>query len=294
MKRIILSLFIVLISSAISAQTTKLVFGPLEGDSAGTIVAAPNDSIALEVWVRTAPGINIVALHLPLSSNDLYIQDDSREAGDLLYPFNLWDDVRFLGPNNDPGNDGYTNQSLWANKDFDWIPFPTPDNGINTDGEWWMIAIFLMTTVEEVDNEIHYDTFILGNQDCNGDVVLVDFDTFEMDDADIEFSFAPLMLGEVLGVDDDIDLPDGFALSQNYPNPFNAKTTIGYDLPERSDVRIDIYNILGAKIATLIDETKPAGSHSVIWDAEDVSSGVYLYKIRAGEFTESRLSVLLK
>ena len=79
-----------------------------------------------------------------------------------------------------------------------------------------------------------------------------------------------------------------------YPNPFNALTTIRYNLLSASNVRIDIYDILGCKVETLIDKQQPTGYHRVIWDAGDYSSGVYFYKFQAGDFSESRKMILLK
>jgi hypothetical protein len=94
-------------------------------------------------------------------------------------------------------------------------------------------------------------------------------------------------------------LPKTFALHQNYPNPFNPITTLRYDLPETGLVNITIYDILGRQIKTLINQNQDAGFKSVIWDATNdydkpVSAGVYLYQIRAGNFVQSRKTVLLK
>ncbi len=88
--------------------------------------------------------------------------------------------------------------------------------------------------------------------------------------------------------------PQHFQLLQNYPNPFNPVTTIQYELPERSNVQITIYNLLGRVITTLVSETQDAGFKSVQWDATNVASGVYLYQIRAGEYVQTRKMVLLK
>ncbi len=96
------------------------------------------------------------------------------------------------------------------------------------------------------------------------------------------------------GIDDAPSLPAGFVLSQNYPNPFNAITSIKYNLAVASDVSIDIYDILGRKIETLIQREQPAGDHSITWDASETASGMYFYKIKAGEFVETRKMVLLK
>ncbi|MCP4580908.1 MAG: T9SS type A sorting domain-containing protein [candidate division Zixibacteria bacterium] len=89
-------------------------------------------------------------------------------------------------------------------------------------------------------------------------------------------------------------LPKDYGLSQNYPNPFNASTTIKYNLPTTSEVTIEIYDILGRKIETLLNDIKQAGYHQATWNACEVSSGLYFYRIQAGEFTESKKMVILK
>ena len=88
--------------------------------------------------------------------------------------------------------------------------------------------------------------------------------------------------------------PTAFSLSPNYPNPFNASTTIKYDLPEASDVSIEIFDILGRKVETLISGKQSAGSHSAVWNAENATSGVYFYKIKAGDYSDTKRCLLLK
>ena len=89
-------------------------------------------------------------------------------------------------------------------------------------------------------------------------------------------------------------LPTHYTLSQNYPNPFNAVTTIHYQLPAAGQVNLEVYNALGQKVATLVDSKQQAGYRSVIWDASKVSSGLYFYKLTAGDFTETRRMILVK
>jgi uncharacterized repeat protein (TIGR01451 family) len=90
------------------------------------------------------------------------------------------------------------------------------------------------------------------------------------------------------------DLPREFTLRQNYPNPFNPVTTISYDLPEAVQVRLEVFNMLGQRVATLINERQPAGEYQHSFDASALSSGTYLYRLRAGEYTESRKMMLVK
>ncbi|MEE8418233.1 MAG: T9SS type A sorting domain-containing protein, partial [candidate division Zixibacteria bacterium] len=98
-----------------------------------------------------------------------------------------------------------------------------------------------------------------------------------------------------VGIDyPDIPSPEKFSISQNYPNPFNAMTVIRYSLPEPSDVIIEIYDILGRKVETLVNEKQPVGYHQEIWDATVRSSGIYFYRIQAGDHSETRKMVLIK
>jgi hypothetical protein len=96
-------------------------------------------------------------------------------------------------------------------------------------------------------------------------------------------------------IDDVTDnLPEIFELSQNYPNPFNASTTISFSLSEQQDVTLTVYDLLGRKIVKLIENEKRAGSQQVTFNASDLSSGVYFYRLQAGDKEETRRMVLLK
>ncbi len=107
-----------------------------------------------------------------------------------------------------------------------------------------------------------------------------------------------------VGVEEEIITPSEFILYQNYPNPFNPSTTIRYAIPQTSFVSLKIYDILGRGVATLVDEEKPAGSYEVNFDANNLSTGVsarggnasgaYFYRIRAGEFVQTKKLILMK
>jgi hypothetical protein len=94
-------------------------------------------------------------------------------------------------------------------------------------------------------------------------------------------------------------MPERFALSQNYPNPFNPGTNIEYRVPVRSHVLIEVFNVLGERVCTLVDEVKPVGEHRVSWNGRNsggatVSSGAYFYRIQAGEFVATKKMLLVK
>ncbi len=88
--------------------------------------------------------------------------------------------------------------------------------------------------------------------------------------------------------------PMAYALRQNYPNPFNPSTKIAYALPEAADVTITVYNTLGQKVAVLLKAKKPAGYHSVTFNASSLSTGIYYYEIKAGDFQQIKKMVLIK
>jgi hypothetical protein len=89
-------------------------------------------------------------------------------------------------------------------------------------------------------------------------------------------------------------IPSKYSLSQNYPNPFNPSTSIKYDLPKASDVRIEVYNITGQNVEILLNQQMKAGHHEVEFNAQNFSSGVYFYKIEAGEFQDVKKMILIR
>jgi hypothetical protein len=94
-------------------------------------------------------------------------------------------------------------------------------------------------------------------------------------------------------------VPDKYALGQNFPNPFNPSTTLSYSLKQAGHVTLNIYNILGQNVRTLVDEYQDAANYTKLWDGRDdsgnnVASGVYFYRIRSGDFTDIKKMVLMK
>jgi len=89
-------------------------------------------------------------------------------------------------------------------------------------------------------------------------------------------------------------LPQRFQLEQNYPNPFNSTTQIAYELPSEEFVSLRVYNLLGQEVAVLVNERRPAGTYTVTFRASELPSGMYFYRISAGEFQQTRKLLLLR
>ncbi len=92
----------------------------------------------------------------------------------------------------------------------------------------------------------------------------------------------------------DLTTPKTYELSQNYPNPFNPSTTIEFTVPKDAAVTLKIYDVLGKEVATLVNEQKPTGTYIVNWNASNFSSGLYFYKLTAGEFNQTKKMFLVK
>jgi hypothetical protein len=93
---------------------------------------------------------------------------------------------------------------------------------------------------------------------------------------------------------DYLTIPSNFALGQNYPNPFNPTTTIEFQIPNSEFVTLEIYNILGEKVATLLSAFLLSGSHQYTWNAAEFSSGIYYYQLVAGDYKEVKKMILIK
>ena len=96
-----------------------------------------------------------------------------------------------------------------------------------------------------------------------------------------------------------VQLPSEYALYQNYPNPFNPETTIGFSLPSRTNVKLEIFDVLGRKVATLADNVRDAGRYSIHWDGKSsagvsIPSGIYFYRLVTREFVQTKRMLLMR
>ena len=100
--------------------------------------------------------------------------------------------------------------------------------------------------------------------------------------------------GQNTGVDDEMSVPNAFTLEQNYPNPFNPSTKISYTIPQSGVVTMEVFDVLGRKVADLVNEVQTAGQHFITFNGEQLSSGVYLYRLQASDLVMCKKMMLLK
>ena len=98
----------------------------------------------------------------------------------------------------------------------------------------------------------------------------------------------------VNGITNKTNIPSSFVLNQNYPNPFNPTTTIEYIIPKTRFVSLKVFDILGREIKTLVNRQELPGAYKVLFDGSGIASGVYFYRIQAGEFVATKKFILLK
>lgn len=115
------------------------------------------------------------------------------------------------------------------------------------------------------------------------------------DDFEPIYRFITFERGVSVNNEDEVGTPREFSLDQNYPNPFNPSTNINFSLPQTSKVTLNVYDMLGRKVATLLNNKQlNAANHSVKFDASALASGMYIYRIEAGSFTSTRKMMLIK
>ena len=144
----------------------------------------------------------------------------------------------------------------------------------------------LVTAISDVGELVVSGSWAIGATDGMSGVVISDANTLVID------------AGAALAIDESL-IPEVFALHQNYPNPFNPVTNIQFDIPEESEVRMEIYNLMGQRVATLVNNTLEPGFHAVKWNGtndfgKQLSSGMYIYRISANNFTSVKKLILMK
>jgi hypothetical protein len=142
---------------------------------------------------------------------------------------------------------------------------------------------YLLVSVSDTTTKVEYIRTYLPSEE-----------TAQRHNRDVSDSYTILKKGSLTDVIGSNPVPLTFALSQNYPNPFNPSTTISFDLPMGANVKLDVYNPLGQLVKTLVNAQMLSGSHSVLFDASQLPSGIYFYRLSANNYVESKKMVYLK
>lgn len=297
-KFLLLGLVVIFAFSLTSAQSNKLVYGPLVGDDASYIyVETAGDAIEVEMWVRTDPGIEnpFYGVSHALMTEDAVIATRGDVTWAPAYDTTNWERTWVDGPyfhdpsDPDPIPEGHTSQSACGL----FVVFGEPvGDPLDTGGEWELYGSFSMVTNEDAADG-QYNPFSPGWLPHSGQGTNWAYEAPPGGSEEPAEDYATVFI-HMTAVDDDDILPVEFSLAQNYPNPFNASTTIEFSLPEAGDVSIQIFDILGRSIETLISGTHSAGTHSIVWHADNQPSGVYFYRIQAGNYSDQKSCLILK
>jgi hypothetical protein len=145
-------------------------------------------------------------------------------------------------------------------------------------------------------NESEIIDVIFNSEGLTANQLYTGYITVTSNDIQNPFVIIPVTLftGKASSVQNQDGVPENYSLEQNYPNPFNPSTTIKYSIPSSGYITLKVFDVLGNEIATLVNEEKPAGTYKVEFEAESFSSGIYFYKLLAGDFIETKKMILLK
>ena len=236
-----------------------------------------NSDSLLIISIQDSSGVNEVVVKAT-DIDGLSIRDTLTvtilPVNDIPYFEGLADSVSFT--NNTPGEFDFLNKVKDVETPFEELSISakvTPDDiSFSVDKEAGLIT--------------------LTSNDFTGEGVL----TFTVKDADGDSVSTEVTLIVSLGTSNEreSDIPLNFTLSQNYPNPFNPTSTIKFGIPEAAVVKLEIYNLLGQKVKTLLNARRSAGFHTVNFDATNLSSGMYMYRIQAGNFVKIKKMTLIK
>ncbi|MDH4157923.1 MAG: T9SS type A sorting domain-containing protein [candidate division Zixibacteria bacterium] len=252
--------------------------------SVDTVEAFPGDQFAVKVGL-TGNDADIAGLTIPLKYPSPYLTIDS---------------VSFLGTlkPTDVSGAAYIDAENHTVK-ISYVPGISADMPFFSEASGLIARIFFrldnnaLPTTIPIDS-INVDSVIAGTVHY--------WQRIEFSDNTGEQFYLPdyipgaVIVGQYTDVDEGLEagLPSSFALNQNYPNPFNPATVIGFALPRAGHVRLEVFNVLGQKVATLVDRRMAAGAHQVEFDGAKMPSGIYFYRLNHAEGAETKKMILIK
>ncbi len=240
---------------------------------------ATGKTLVYDAWHFSYPGAwNHTASKMSIAADD---------NGNL---FALWTNFDSL----DVSSGGYSNGELYlAYSTDDGVTWSDPVNITNTNSEGCLpgdcYSEHWSSLAEKVDDSLYIE--FIEDKDAGG------IPQNEGIETENPVRYLAIAVSDIIitGVEDgDNELPSQFALNQNYPNPFNATTNITFTVKKASNVKLDIYNLLGQKVSELVNGKLSAGEHTFTWDASGMTSGIYFYKLSANGNTITKRMTLMK
>jgi len=252
------------------------------------MVVQPGQDVDISVYALCDnPEMRIADMMVPLGINKTYIDGFNVDDCQMYQPLSEWD-VATFGNANDEFEEGWSSLSWMGfaqiySEDSPWAHFEAPTK----------IMSFNVHIVDDETllNQVVMDVIGPGSDPRQGMVNMgsvLGNQNFEINEHFATFFFSPV------GIDDEVPVPDVYFLSENYPNPFNPTTNVKYGLPEDAHVTIMLYDILGRQVGTLVNEDQQAGYHQVQFNGDKLASGMYFFRMQAGDFAETKKMMLLK
>ena len=283
------------INDSETVNTTGIYhYSSLRGEGASNLVEITDANISHAAFIDSA--INIIEPRWT-SNGAGFNMPTIASAKDAPVHFALW--VQWNGADEgnlaaliaDTGATGFFTSAIWGAWSFDGgNSWASPYEVASVPGAS-LEFVTLDPWLQKIDSTGLYRWHALWLEDLSPGVSL-----FGQDDSSMNpwiYGTETLRYIEV-AVEGEIAIIDKFVLTDNYPNPFNPITTIAYSLPRSGDVTLIIYNLLGEEVARLVDGFQQAGEYQTEWNASNVSSGIYFYRLQVGDFTETKKMVLLK
>ena len=290
MTKKLIVLLALLIAVNVSAAEVDIWFGG-DFDSGvwnNSMNVAPDTWIDIPVYIKgDNKSVYISDMMISLGINKTYIDQFDIDNCFTSSSLSGWDVSLFSN-----FNDEF--ETAWASLSF--IGFSRISSRNNSWGYWAAPTHILTFRVHSTNaflntDEIIVDAIGAGLDPFQGAANVGD--TTGAGGYTVNLHFASMFYSPT-AIEEEVAIPDEFFINNNYPNPFNPSTKIDYGLPKDTHVAIEIYDILGRKVETLINQEQPAGYYQVVWRAENISSGMYFYRIVADDFTETKKMTLLK
>jgi hypothetical protein len=288
-KKLMVLMVLALCVGAAASNLNIWIGGDFEqGEWNNTMNISPDQWVDIPVYVAGEDASVFLAdMMFPLGINKIYVDQFADTSCRVYYPFTEWDVADFVNFN-DEFEEGWSSLSFLglariSSEEHPWGQWESPALAIS-------FRVHIKDDFQETDEAV-FDALGPGLDPRQGNANAGD--TLGGAGFSINQHFCGITYSPT-AIDENVPVPDHFFLSNNYPNPFNPTTTIQYGLPEMSHVSVEIYDILGRKVTSLVNEEQPAGYYKINWTGDGKSTGMYFYRIHAGTFTETKKMLMLK